>query len=60
MSLHQIVMIVMLASTDGRGGVAVSEHAFASTALCQKAAELVMKVPRTVGYAYAFCVETGR
>jgi hypothetical protein len=58
--MSQIVMIVMLASYGSGGGVAISEHAFATMAACQKAADLAMKVPKNVGYAYAFCVEPGR
>ena len=56
----QIVMIIMLSNAVAGGGVAISEHAFASMAACQKAAGLAMRVPPKVGHAYAFCVDPGR
>jgi hypothetical protein len=57
--IGQIVMIIMLSTSTG-GGAAISEHAFASMAACQKAADLAMKVPSKIGNAYAFCIEPGR
>jgi hypothetical protein len=60
MTTIQIVMIIMFTNPSPGGGVAISEHAFASMAACQKAVDLAMKVPVKVGNAYAFCIEPGR